>query len=391
MIKVALFAEILVKEFDGAARTLFQLIERINPEQFEYLFVYGNGPQQFRNYASVKTPCLRLPVNDDYSLALPALTKQRLYTQLDQFSPDVIHITTPSALGFFALKYAQKRNIPVISIYHTHFLAYIPYYFRNMPFLVKPVSHWMLGAMNRFYNNCQLIYAPTPSMLRQLVEVGIAEDRLTLWQRGINLQLFNPARRRPDFFQEVTGNTRKNILFASRLVWEKNLKTLIALAELIQKKNLPYNLIIAGDGAARKDMQQQMPQAFFVGKQDHETLAIMYASADVFIFPSISETYGNVVTEAMASGLPCVIADGGGSADLIEHGYNGYKCNPMEAKAYLHYIEKLLEDNAHRYQIQQHGLATVAPLNWDALAKRYFADVEQLAQQSAVKWIGKAS
>lgn len=391
MIKVALFAEILIKDFDGAARTFFQLIDRIDREEFSYLFVYGNGPEQFRDFKSVKTPRLRLPVNDDYSLALPALTKQRLYTQLDEFAPDVIHITTPSALGFFALRYAQKRNIPVISIYHTHFLAYIPYYFKNLPFLVKPVMNWMAGAMLRFYNSCDKIYVPTPSMLRSLEQIGINTKRMTLWQRGINVKLFNPAHRNSKFIQKVTGNNRKNILFASRLVWEKNVQALIGLASLIDTLSLPYNMIIAGDGAAMKDMQRQMPHTYFLGKQDHEALATLYASADVFVFPSISETYGNVVTEAMASGLPCVIANGGGSADLVSHGIDGFKCDPMNPEEYLRYIRQLLEDPELYGQIRANALASVQQLSWDALANRYFDDVEQLAGKKEAKWIWKAS
>lgn len=391
MIKVALFAEILIKDFDGAARTFFQLIDRIDQEKFSYLFVYGNGPEQFREFESIKTPRLRLPVNDDYSLALPTLTKQRLYAQLDEFAPDVIHITTPSALGFFALRYAQKRNIPVISIYHTHFLAYIPYYFKNLSFLVKPIINWMSATMLRFYNSCDKIYVPTPSMLQSLERIGIKPTRMTLWQRGINLKLFNPAHRNGEFIRKITNNTRKNILFASRLVWEKNVELLIRLANLIATYELPYNMIIAGDGPAMKDMQRQMPNAYFLGKQNHESLATLYASADVFVFPSISETYGNVVTEAMASGLPCVIANGGGSADLVSHGINGYKCDAMNPEEYLQYINQLINSNELHQYVRANALATVQQFDWDALANRYFEDVTQLAGRKETTWFWKAS
>ncbi|MFD2742549.1 MULTISPECIES: glycosyltransferase family 4 protein [Sphingobacterium] len=391
MIKVALFAEILIQDFDGAARTLFQLVDRIDPEKFCYLFVYGSGPEQLRNFQSIKTARLRLPVNDDYSMALPRLTKQRLYNQLDEFAPDVIHITTPSALGFFALRYAQKRNIPVISIYHTHFLAYIPYYLKNLPILEKPVMKWMMATMLRFYNSCDKIYVPTPSMLSRLEQIGIHAARMTLWQRGINLQLFNPARRNPKRMHQITGNQNITILFASRLVWEKNIQTLIEMAKLIDKQELPYNLIVVGEGAAMKEMQRQMPTAYFLGKQTHESLAVLYASADVFVFPSISETYGNVVTEAMASGLPCVIANGGGSADLVSDGITGYKCNATNAEEYLHYIMQLLEDAELYARIRDGALASVQQFDWETLAKRYFDDVAKLAGKKEAKWIGKAS
>lgn len=386
MIKVAFFAEILIQDFDGAARTMFQIIDRLDNNQYEYMFVYGKGPEQFRDFRSFKMHTLQLPVNDDYSLALPALTKQKLYDSLDIFDPDVIHISTPSPLGFFALKYASKRNIPIISIYHTNFLSYIPYYFKNFSYLIKPVEKWMAQSMRKFYNQCSKIYIPTKSMINDLTELGIRTDTMTLWQRGIDLNLFTPNKRNVNMLREITHNDKPNILFVSRLVWEKNIRTLIEIYQLIENKNLNYNLIVVGDGNAKAEASQRMPNAFFLGKQDHTELSAIYASADVFIFTSISETYGNVVIEAMASGVPCVIANGGGSADLIEHGITGYKCRPTYAEEYIAYIQLLLEQPTLHHNLQHRALHAVQDLNWDNLTHRYFEDIKTLAALKTKTW-----
>lgn len=382
MKRVAFFAEILFEDYDGATRTMFQIINRIDRNRFSFLFIYGKGPEHMGSHASLRIPTLNTGLNADYSFSLPSLAKRQVHDALDRFQPDVVHIATPSLLGFFALRYARARGIPVISLYHTNFLSYVPYYFRKFPVLIKPIKNWMTAAMQRFYNQCDSIYVPSHTMQRELKEIGVEEERMSLWQRGINLQRFNPEQRDLPYIQQLTGNSLPNILFASRLVWEKNVQTLIDIYQRLQEIGLPHNFIVVGDGAARADMQEQMPKAIFLGKLPHDKLAKVYASSDIFVFTSVSETYGNVVVEAMASGLPCVIADGGGSADLIRHGHTGYKCLPKSADDYLIYIQLLLSDPALYRFISRTAIDYVQAFDWNALTDRYFTELEDLAQAS---------
>lgn len=386
MTKIAFFAEILVKEFDGATRTMFQLIDRIDDTRQKFMFIYGKGPRLFRNFQTLRIPTFQLPINNDYALALPVLIQQRLERELDRFDPDVVHLSTPSPLGFFALSYAKKRGIPVTTIYHTHFVSYIPYYFKHLPFLMKPVERWMLGAMQKFYNQCEKIYTPSHSMIRYLSDCGIDESRTLLWQRGVDLTLFNPYKRNKSYLRSITGNDKPTILFASRLVWEKNIKTLIKVHDAVKEKNMRCNIVVAGEGNAYKEAKAMMPESFFVGKLAHKELAVLYASADIFLFTSVSETYGNVVTEAMASGLPCVIADGGGSADLVLHNQTGFKASPMDVEEYITYINLLLEQPLLRQVMADNALRSVQQLNWATLAQRYFRDLDSLAVQKLASW-----
>ncbi len=382
MIRIAFFAEILFEEYDGAARTMFQIINRIDIERFSFFFIYGKGPEEIEGHASIRIPTLNTGLNADYSISLPALVKGQIKQQLDAFQPDVIHIATPSLLGFFALRYARSRNIPVISLYHTNFLSYIPYYFRKVPTLIKPVQRWMTSATRRFYNNCDVVYVPSCAMQKQLEDLGVERDKMILWQRGIDLKLFNPEKRDRAYVRDITGNDNPNILFASRLVWEKNIQTLIEIYKRLQRSHLPHNFIVAGDGAAGEEMKRQMPEAIFLGTLSHSDLAKLYASSDIFVFPSISETYGKVVVEAMASGLPCVIADGGGSADLVRHGQTGYKCLPRSAEDFLIYIRMLLADPTLHKFISDTGIAYTEKLDWKNLVDRYFDEVTRLGLQS---------
>ena len=165
------------------------------------------------------------------------------------------------------------------------------------------------------------------------------------------------------------------------MVWEKNIQTLIEIYKQLEAEGLEYNLIVAGDGTAKDEAMQLMPKAIFLGKLDHAELSRLYASADAFVFTSTSETYGNVVIEAMASGLPCVIANGGGSASLVEHGHTGFKCMPNNAKEYVYFLHKILSDEKLNQQIRAAGMDYIKQLDWSALADTYFEDVYELAEE----------
>lgn len=380
-IKVAFFAEILIEDFDGAVRTMYQLIKRIDRRLFDFLFVYGAGPDDLYGFESLKVPALTLPINTGYTMAIPALVTGELKEELDRFSPDVVHIATPSLLGSFALKYATQRSLPVISIYHTHFISYIDYYLKHTPFLIGKVKQMICDSHRAFYNQCDQVYVPSNSMKNELVNIGVKAYRMKLWQRGMDNHLFSPDNRNIEVLQQLTGNTNPTILFASRLVWEKNLETLFRIYEVMQDKHPEVNFLIAGDGIARKACEARMKNAVFVGKVDHQTLSVLYASATLFVFPSVSETYGNVVLEAMASGLPCVIADGGGSKDFIEQGINGFKCQPYDAACYVEKIAILLKNSTLRRQFIEEGLEYSRRLSWEHLASVYFDDLAEMAGQ----------
>ena len=378
-IKIAFFAEILIQDFDGASRTMFQLINRIDKNKFDFLFICGAGPSTIRRYECVTIPTVHLPINTNYTMALPALAKKLLKKKLNGFEPDVIHIATPSLLGAYALKYANKHNIPLISIYHTHFISYIDYYFKYAPFLVGKVKQAIAGNQKAFYNHCDKVYVPAESIKEELEAMGVETERLKIWKRGIDTKLFSPDKADKELLQKLTGNSDPTIIFASRLVWEKNLETLFRIYDKVQNFGLKVNFLIVGDGIALKASKVKMKNAVFTGKVDHDTLSVLYASASLFLFTSVSETYGNVVLEAMASGIPCIIADGGGSSDFIQQGVNGFKCDPFDEHDYFRRISQLLNSEPLRNQFIAKGLHFSNDLSWDQLSSTYFDDLTQLS------------
>ncbi len=378
-IKVAFFADILIRDFDGAVRTMFQLINRIPAGQFDFLFICGLGPDTIKGFNCVHVSTLGVPGNKNYRFATPLLQKMKLDKAIETFSPDVIHISTPSLLGNYALKTAKRMGISVITIYHTHFISYIDYYMKNSRFLIDFTKQRLQEILKTFYNQCDTVYVPSVSIMQELESQGLRHDVMKLWERGIDRDLFSPDKRNLQRMKLLTGNDNPCILFVSRLVWEKNLQTMIHLYELVQQQNLSYNFIVVGEGVAREAVEKQMPQATFLGHVGHDRLAEIYASANVFFFPSVSETFGNVVLEAMASGLPCVIADKGGSKDFIKNGENGFTCNPYDASDYLAKINQIIQQPQLAKQLLENGLKTSQKYVWENLASIYFEDLKSLS------------
>ncbi|MEE9438110.1 MAG: glycosyltransferase [Saprospiraceae bacterium] len=255
-IRVAFFADILVKNFDGASRTMFQLIERIPNDKYEFKFFCGLEPIKDIGHEVVKVPTVPIPFNSTYKLALPFFKLSKLKSTLANFSPDVIHIASPSPLGDYAMKYGKKKNIPVITIYHTHFISYMDYYLRLLPFFVKPIKKAVAYGQRKFYVKADLMYIPTMQMVKELSDNNFSKTNMKIWKRGIDHSLFNPSNKDDTYMHSITGNAKPNIIFASRLVWEKNLATLIKLYKLSKEDGDKYNFIIAGDGIAKVKLSE---------------------------------------------------------------------------------------------------------------------------------------
>lgn len=378
-IKVAFFTDILIRDFDGAVETMYQIIDRIPDDRFEYLFICGVAPKQPFKHPVVVVPSAIIPFNISYQIALPGFAKHKIHSALHDFQPDVIHISTPSFIGFFALDFAKKEQIPVLSIYHTHFISYMKYYFRKLPFLIRPAEKLTARLYREFYNRCDLVYVPSHLMITELIRNGISSKRLKQWHRGLNTNLFNPGRKDQTYIRGITGNNLPCVLYASRIVWEKNIETLFRIYDKAEEQRMQVNFIVAGSGVAEPEAREHMKKAYFMGFLDQDTLGKLYASCDVFVFPSVSETYGNVVAEASACGCIPVIARGGGSQALVDDGKTGFLCEPGNPDDYIDKIKRVLDNEPLRQHMRSEVKKYIALLSWEHLTHVYFSDMEQLA------------
>lgn len=359
--KVAIFTGNYNHIRDGVSLTLNRMVAFLIKNGVQVL-VFGptiQHPVIDHEGDFVAVPSTRLPGRSEYrvSRSFPVSAQNKLR----EFNPDIVHIATPDLLGFKALKWAIRNGKPIVSSYHTHFSSYLKYY--NLSILEPLLWKYLCW----FYEKCEHVYVPSQSMADLLIERNIKSD-LKIWARGIDHERFNPDHR-DEIWRKKCGFEPDDIVitFVSRLVWEKNLEIFADVLNKLGKKYSRVKAMIVGDGPAMSELKERMPDAFYAGFLTGEELSKAYASSEIFFFPSDTETFGNVTLEAMASGLPAVVADATGSRSLVNHGKNGYVVPVESIDNFYKFIEKLIVDEGLRTSMSNAAITKANEYQWDAV------------------------
>lgn len=383
-IRIAFFADILEENFDGVSHTLYQIIANTPKEEFDIVFITAHPPKTENfPFPVIKCPSIGLPFNKEYQLAFPRL-KFSLQKELDAFNPDIVHFTTPSFLGTFALKYGRKRKIPVITTYHSHFPSYIQYYFRYIPQAYKIVFP-LLRLKFWIYPECDLTLAPSFAMRQFLLEYDVEEPKIRLWRRGVDRTKFHEKFQDPNWKKNHGIEGFKTILFVSRLVKEKEIYTLAKTYELFEQREKNVKFVVVGSGPGEEKLRDKMPNALFLGKKTGSELSVLFASADLFVFPSITETFGNVVLESLSSGLPVVTAQAGGPMDIVKDGVTGYHVTPKDPEAFFDKLHFLLYNDNIRQQFRKNAIDYAETQTWANVCGELFAIYRDFAASRLTK------
>ncbi|MBK8453448.1 MAG: glycosyltransferase family 1 protein [Thiofilum sp.] len=372
---LAVVTETWPPEINGVAHTIAQLVHRLHSE-FGYCVQLIRPRQSQQDQASVRpdfsehlVASWRLPFYPQVRLGAPAA--YLLYRLWKQQRPDVVQIVTEGPLGYAALWIAQTLKIPVISDFHTHFDQYSDYYrlgiFKNL------ASRYLRS----LHNQTLFTLVPTQSLCQYLSTKGY--KNLALLARGIDADLFNPNQRSNALRQRLgVSNTDLLVVLVARLAHEKNLDLAFQAFQRLQHTQPNAQFLVVGDGPERSRLQKTYPFAHFAGMQTGVALAQHYASGDLFLYPSLSETFGNVITEAMASGLPVVAFNYAAAQEHIQHEVNGWVVPFGDHAAF---IEQTLQaaQASHRATIATHARATALTLDWYQVTEQ----LHQLLQQAA--------
>ncbi len=375
-IRVALFTEVLKENLDGVTYTLYNIIERVPRDKFEFLFITPWPPTDISTFPFPVCVCrsIKVPLYGEYPLGLPYFDRN-LEKALEEFKPDLIHFTSPSFLGRYARSYAKKNNLPLVSIYHTHFPLYVDYYFKYLPFL-KFLKLIVPPILRFYYNRCDLVYVPTKPVLEDLVEFGIERNRMMIWARGIDMAMFNPKKRDDSYIDGLCGKGTIRVLFVSRLFWIKEISTIIGIYKKLSAAHPNVKMVITGDGPQSNHMKKRMPGAVFTGKLLNSDLHRIYASCDIFLFPSITETFGNVNLEALASGLPVVAAAKGGQCGIVREGETGFLVEPKNIDAFCEKLDYLINNPAELMRMSRNAVDYAKEQKWDTLCRELFKSYE---------------
>ncbi|MEW5787843.1 MAG: glycosyltransferase family 1 protein [Pseudomonadota bacterium] len=367
-LRVAVVTETYPPEINGVAMTLGLMVKALQAREHQVQLIRprqhaADFPPQEENLEQILRPGVPIPRYAGLKMGLPA--KSALHRLWSLRRPDVVHVATEGPLGWSAVAVANKLRIPVASDFHTNFHSYSRHY--GFGWLKKPVMSYL----RRLHNQSRVTLVPSQSIRRDLEAAGYRNVEVVA--RGVDTQLFDPARRdrhlRREWGVEDGGLA---VLHVGRLAPEKNLSLLIRAFEAIEAIRPDARLVMVGDGPELPLLRQNHPRFVFRGARRGEDLASHYASADMFLFPSLTETFGNVLLEAMASGLPLVCFDYAAAAEHVKHGSNGLKATFGDDAAFIEAARELIRDPGLRDRdMGRAARESALNLSWEDIFSRF--------------------
>jgi glycosyltransferase involved in cell wall biosynthesis len=366
---IAIVTETYPPEVNGVAMTLGRMVQGLlarghrvsltRPRQHA-----GDMPPASAMETTTLVRGLPIPGYAGLKFGLPATRLFRRQWRAER--PDVVQVVTEGPLGASAISAARDLGIPVVSEFHTNFHAYSRHY--GFAWLEDLVALHL----RRLHNRSRMTLVPSHQLGVDLVRRGYRGIRVVA--RGVDTRLFSPARRSDALRAswKVAGDDLV-VAHVGRLAPEKNLPLVLSTFEAIQRFAPRARLLLVGDGPLRKKLAQTHPQHIFAGMRHGEDLATHYASADLFLFPSMTETYGNVTLEALASGLPVVAYRMAAAAELIRHGDNGMLAAPGASDQFVRAALDLVTRPGVRQRAAGAAPRSVAMLDWDLIHDRLVA------------------
>jgi glycosyltransferase involved in cell wall biosynthesis len=358
--KIAIFTDTFAPDVNGVAKTLKRFTDYLNDRGFEFkVFAPESSSQSLYSSDIHRFKSLPFFLYPECRLALPNMNQVR--EELVHFQPDIIHVATPFNVGLCGLHYAKKLNIPLVGSYHTDFDKYLEYY--DLQFLTKVLWRYMRW----FHRPMRKIFVPSMDTMEHLQKHGFVN--LDIWSRGIDCATFHPNFNMEKVREKYQIKERHILLFVGRIAPEKDVSLLPAINEQLPK-NMKENVhwLVVGNGPDQEELKKQAPPNMtFTGFLSGQALAHVYATADVFVFPSPTETFGNVVLESLASGTPAVCANAGGVRTIIKNQVTGLLCERNNSKEFARAITSLLENETKRKEMGLSCRYYALAQSWDKI------------------------
>lgn len=305
----------------------------------------------------VSVPSIPLPVRSEFRLALGL--PRAIRDDIRGFRPDVVHVSTPDILGVRAQTFAKKLGIPIVASMHTRFETYLAYYGLGW---AQPALE---AHLNRFYKRSDHVVAPTVALVDDLRALR-GDDCVSVWGRGVDAERFHPDKRDMNWRRSLgIADDEIVILFLGRLVLEKGIATFVATVRELQQRNCPVRPLVVGAGPAAQAFEG-LAGTLFTGHLSGPALATAIASADVMLSPSTTETFGNVLLEAMACGLPIVSADAQNARSILTDGEDSVICAAADPRSYVDALAKLSKNSSLRSAMGKTARRNALGKSWDA-------------------------
>lgn len=367
--RVTLVTETYLPQVNGVSRTLGQLVRHLLERGDDVQLIHPDYGDTGEGAEKHLVRSMVLPFYKELRLPLPPFGSA--HRAIETFRPDLIHIATEATLGLSVLLHARRRKIPIVSSFHTNFDQYSDHY--RVGFAKGTIWRYLRW----FHNRTLETYVPSRTTIAALQARGF--ERLVLWPRGVDGALFRPDRPGREALRRGLGFGPDDVVigYVSRIAVEKNVNYLADALCQVTAARPNVRLLFVGDGPARAELERRMgAQARFVGYRTGDDLADHYAAADVFAFASLTETFGNVILEAMASGLPVVALRAGGVGDIGSTGVTGTLLDPgAEASEFATALLQLVDDATLRQRMSEDARAYAVSQSWytimEGLRERY--------------------
>jgi len=370
--KIALVTETFPPEVNGVAMTNERLVRGLLGLGHEILLIKPKRaeavPLVNESLQTLEVFGIPIPNYAGLKMGLPA--PGQLENELDVYRPDIVHIATEGPLGFSALRAAIKLNIPATSTFHTNFQDYCADY--GAAFAGRAMMHYLRW----FHNKCALTTVPDQKLIERLAADGV--ENLKMLGRGADTELFNPARRSSQLRAEWGADDSTPVaIYVGRAAAEKNIPLALETWKQAQQSCPDLKMVVVGDGPVRRRLEKSWPEVHFAGMRYNEDLATHYASADIFLFASESETFGNVVVEALASGLVTLTYDYAAGRQFIQTGENGVLAPFGDSKALLELLRSILADRNSWPHIRKKARETAEAYPWSNTIERFAGLLER--------------
>ncbi|MBU1444557.1 MAG: glycosyltransferase family 1 protein [Gammaproteobacteria bacterium] len=362
-LRIALVTETYPPEVNGVALTLHRTVEGLRRRHHEIQLL---RPRQADadvalcdgGYQEVLMRGIPIPRYPEMKMGVPA--RKAFVSLWGRRRPDLVYIATEGPLGWSALQAATRLKLPVCSDFRTNFHAYSRHY--GIGWLQRPI----MAYLRKFHNRCAFTMVPNEKLRAELMRNGF--ERLVRVSRGVDTQAFDPSRRSEALRQSWgAGPDTPVALFVGRLAPEKNLGALAAALAAMRGIDPTVRLVVVGDGPARRTLADTVPGITFAGTRTGDDLAAHFASADFFVFPSMTETFGNVTLEAMASGLAVLAYDHAAAGEVIRDGRNGSLARLGDERHFTALAERLVANREHARQMGVAARMTARELDWDSI------------------------
>lgn len=354
--RIALFTETFLPNVNGVANTLCRLLDYLQAHGHEaILFAPQGAPESYAGAEVVPLGGMPFPLYPEVNFTPPQFG---ITERLRQFRPDLLHLVSPVVFGVVGPTVARSLRLPILSSYHTDLAAYSHHY--GLAF----IKNALMSYLRWIHNRTRITLCPSRATLNDLRRQGFR--RLKVWGRGVDTTRFHPSYRNESWRESIGVKPDENLLlYVGRLGREKRVDMLAESLRGLKQ----VRMVIVGDGPARADLEQRMRglPVHFTGYLKGEDLSTAYASSDVFVFPSDTETFGQVVQEAMASGLPVVGARSGGTLDLVQEGVTGSLFEPGVASDLRFKLRAMTDNEAVRRSMGENGRAFAEQRSWPSV------------------------